>query len=187
MYKLVNWSPLLDLSEFYKESHNRGFVNNASQKVMIDCFRNEKEWNAWILYYNNRAIGSVAAHSFDEVVPNSYRILARVCVFGEARQNKGLITPKKLIAEHQNLTDQFLLPQCIEWVNGRGRMFATSNYNEHASQRLVHKHYFPTLEKIGIVSKHMHQLYYRGTEQTVWEIHPTKFYQNLEKYTRWTL
>jgi hypothetical protein len=89
MHKLKEWDPSLDLTEFYSEATRRGFVNNSSQKAMIDCFRNEKEWSVWILYDNDRAIGSVAAHSFDDVMgPNSYRILTRVCTFAESRPSK---------------------------------------------------------------------------------------------------
>lgn len=184
MHKLIEWDKSLDLSDFYAEATRRGFVNNSSQHAMIDCFRNEREWNVWILYNGERAVGSVAAHSFDDVMPGGYRILTRVCTFAEERQGKGLITPKRLVAEHQNLTDQFLLPQCIEWVAGRGRMFATSNASKEASQRLVHSYYFPTLAKIGIVSK-IKDVHYRHTDQTVWEIHADKFLENLERYPRW--
>lgn len=185
MYKVVEWSEALDLTNFYREAERRGFVNNSNQKTMIDCFRNEQDWNAWILYDGDCAVGSVAAHSFDDVMgPNSYRILTRVCTFAEARKDRGLITPKRLVAEHQNLTDQFLLPKCIEWVAGRGRMFATSNASKEASQRLVHSYYFPTLAKLGIVEK-IKDVHYRHTDQTVWEIHAEKFYKNLEKYPRW--
>jgi len=184
MYKTVEWHEGLDLTNFYNEASRRGFVNNSSQKAMIDCFRNEREWNAWILYNNNNAVGSVAAHSFDDVMPGGYRILTRVCTFAEERKGAGLITPKRLVAEHQNLTDQFLLPQCIEWVAGRGRMFATSNASKEASQRLVHSYYFPTLAKLGIVSK-IKDVHYRHTDQTVWEIHPEKFFANLERFERW--
>jgi len=116
--------------------------------------------------------------------PNSYRILTRVCTFGEARKDKGLITTKRLVAEHQNLTDQFLLPACINWVAGRGRMFATSNASKEASQRLVHSYYFPTLAKLGIVEK-IKDVHYRYTDQTVWEIHADKFFENLNRYPRW--
>jgi hypothetical protein len=185
MFKLVEWHKDLDLSEFYTEADRRGFKNNSSQKAMIDCFHNEREWNAWILYNDNRPIGSVAAHSFDDVMPGGYRILTRVCTFAEERKNTGLITPKRLVAQHQNLTDQFMLPQCIEWVSGRGRMFATSNASKEASQRLVHSYYFPTLAKLGIVEK-IKDVHYRHTDQTVWEIHPDKFYENLGRYERWT-
>jgi len=185
MFKLVEWHKDLDLSEFYTEADRRGFKNNSSQKAMIDCFHNEREWNAWILYNDDRAVGSVAAHSFDDVMPGGYRILTRVCTFAEERKGAGLITPKRLVAQHQNLTDQFMLPQCIEWVSGRGRMFATSNASKEASQRLVHSYYFPTLAKLGIVEK-IKDVHYRHTDQTVWEIHPDKFYENLGRYERWT-
>lgn len=185
MYKVVEWSENLDLTDFYSEATRRGFVNNSSQKVMIDCFQNEREWNAWILYNDEKPVGSVAAHSFDDVVPGGYRILTRVCTFAEERKGAGLITPKRLVAEHQNLTDQFLLPTCLDWVNNRGRVFATSNKGTEASQRLVHTYYFPTLEKKGIVSKHIEDILYRYTQQTVWEIHPDKFYENLAKYPKW--
>lgn len=184
-YNVIKWTPELDLTNFYAEARRRGFVNNSSQKVMIDCFRNEREWNAWILYENNKAIGSVVAHSFDDVMgPNSYRILTRVCTFGEARPTHGLITPKRLIAEHQNLTDQFLLPQCLDWVNNRGNVYGTSNESREASQRLVHRHYFPTLVKIGVAKK-IKNVHYRYTDQTVWQIYPDKFIEHLNLFPRW--
>ena len=182
MYTVVNWTENLDLTEFYAEAGRRGFVNNASQKAMIDCFRSEPEWSAWILYQDNKAVGSVAAHSFTLMGPNAYRILARTCTFGTARPHGGLITPKKLIAEHQNLTDQFLLPACIAWT--KGELYATSNESTVASQRLVHRHYFPTLAKLGIVER-VCEINYRDTDQTVWRIYPDKFLANLERYPRW--
>lgn len=184
MYKIVDWSPALNLDEFYKEAEQRGFANNANQKAMIDCFRNEPEWAAWILYQDDKAVGSVAAHSFDDVMgPGSFRVLARTCTFGTARPHGGLITRKRLIAEHQNLTDQFLLPTCIEWA-GKENLYATSNRSEVASQRLVHNYYFPTLATLGIV-EFVCETYYRNTEQTVWKINADKFLENLNRYPRW--
>ena len=183
MHRLVEWNPKLDLTEFYSEATRRGFVNNSNQQAMIDCFRNEREWKVWILYEGERAMGSVAAHSFDDVMgPNSYRVLTRVCTFAESRRSKGLITPKRLVAEHQNLTDQFLLPACINWASGD--LYATSNESTVASQRLVHRHYFPTLAKLGIVER-VGEMNYRNTDQTVWRIYPGKFLVNLERYPRW--
>lgn len=184
MYKIVDWTSTLDLTEFYSEAALKGFYNNSSQKVMIDCFKNEKSWKAWILYQEEKAIGSVVAHTFDDVMgEGSFRVLARTCTFGNARPNGGLITTKKLIAEHQNLTDQFLLPTCISWA-GKKNIYATSNDSKVASQRLVHRHYFPTLEKIGIVER-IKEVHYRHTDQTVWKINADKFLENLERYPRW--
>jgi hypothetical protein len=184
-YKLIEWEPSINLNEFYNEAQKRGFINNSSQKKMIDCLRNERSWNAWILFNNNKPIGSVAAHSFDLMGEKSFRILTRVCTFGEERISKGLITTKKLIEQHQNLTDQFLLPKCIQWAGFENKLFATSNESKEASQRLVHKYYFPTLAKLGIVSKTT-EVFYRGINQTVWQVHPEKFFENLKKYPRWT-
>jgi hypothetical protein len=182
MYKIIPWTEDLDLKDFYAEAASRGFDNNSSQRSMIDCFRNEPEWAAWVLYQDDKAVGSVAAHSFTVMGPRAYRVLARTCTFGSARPTGGLITPKKLIAEHQNLTDQFLLPVCIEWA--RGELYATSNESILASQRLVHRHYFPTLAKLGIVER-VCEMNYRNTEQTVWRIYPDRFLENLNKFPRW--
>lgn len=185
MYKLVEYNENLDLSKFYAEAEKRGFVNNSNQKAMIDCLRNEREWSAWILYENDDAIGSVVAHSFDDVMgPNSYRVLARCCVLRGARQNGGMMTANVAIGQHQNITDQIFLPKCIEWVDGRGKIYATSNESKEASQRLVHNIYFPTLEKIGIATK-IKEVYYRNTNQTVWKIDPDKFFENLKLFPRW--
>lgn len=183
MFKLIEWNENLNLEDFYIEASRRGFINNSSQKYMIDCFRNEKKWNVWILYKDNKPVGSVAAHTFDDVMGlNSFRILTRVCTFGEFGLQKGLTTPRKLIIEHQNLTDQYLLPKCIEWA-GTNNIYATSNDSSIASQRLVHKIYFPTLEKIGLVTR-TKEIFYRGINQTVWEIHGTKFLNHLAQYPK---
>jgi hypothetical protein len=183
MYTVVEWREDLDLTAFYKEAEEKGFANNSSQRVMIDCFRNEQKWNAWILYEDSNAIGSVAAHSFDDVMgPGSYRILTRCCVLRGARSSGGMMTANVAIGQHQNLTDQFLLPACINWAGNN--VYATSNESKVASQRFVHRTYFPTLEKIGVVEK-VKDVFYRGTEQTVWKIHVNNFYENLNRYPRW--
>jgi len=184
MYKVIPWSEDLDLTDFYNKAKERGYENNASKKTMVDCFRNEKEWAVWILYQNEKAIGSVASHSFEDVMgPGSYRVLARCCVLNGARENGGLMTSRTAIAEHQNLTNQFLLPVCIEWAKGK-RIFATSNLSKVASQRLVHSIYFPTLEKINLVTK-IKETHYRGIDQTVWEIHSDLFTKHLNLFKRW--
>lgn len=185
MHKIVEWSPDLNLSEFYKRAAEKGFVNNASQKVMIDCFAKEREWNAWILYNKeNKAIGSIAVHSFDDVMgKNSYRI-ARTCVL-DGVISKGLMTAKTILQRHQNLSDQFLVPACLNWIGKKGKIYSTTNCNKEASQRLVHKLYFPNFEQMGIAKKRINNLIYRNTNQTVWEIFPEKFFESLNLYPRW--
>lgn len=185
MYKIVEWSESLDLEEFYREAKEKGFVNNCNQKIMIDCLKKDKDWNAWILYKKNKPIGSIAAHTFDDVMEeNSYRI-ARTCIL-DGMVNNNLTTAKTILQQHQNLSDQFLVPACLKWLNGKGKIYSTTNCNKEASQRLVHKLYFPNLEKMGIVQKRIDNLFYRNTNQTVWEWFPDKFFESLNKYPRWT-
>lgn len=183
-YKLVEWDESLDLTDFYNEASRRGYENNSSQKRMVDCFRNEREWCVWILYHNDIAVGSVAAHSFDDVIPGGYRICARTCAFSEYKPNQGLLTVKRMIREHQHVTPQFFMPKCIEWVNNRGDMYITSNNSTVASQRLVHNLYFPYMEKYGTVSK-VKDVFYRGTEQTVWKFNTEVFLDQLNNCERW--
>jgi hypothetical protein len=186
MYKLIEWSEDLDLSDFYVEANKRGFYNNSSQKTMVDCFRNEREWKVWILYHNNIACGSVGAHSLDILGHKSYRILARTCAFAEHRPNIGLMSIRKMIKQHQAVVSQLYIPKCIEWIGVDKDMYITSNKSVVGSQRMVHNIYCPELEKIGVFVKHT-ELEYRGHLQTFWKLDADKFLDDIKKYPRWSV
>lgn len=181
-YKIIPWSPDIDLSEFYSQAEARGFTNNSSQHMLVDCFKNEHKKQIWILYYNDVAVGSVAAHSFPEM--NGYRIAARTCVFSDLIPTPSLRTRNQIVT-HQHVTSQFLIPTCIEWCPKGSRLFITSNENDAGTQRLVHRIFGPAMEETGQM-KNVCDLFYRGTKQTVWELFPDKFYEQLNKYPRWT-
>jgi len=184
MYKIIPWNPDLNLEEFYADARSRGFENNASRKMLIDCFNNEKEKQTWILYYNDRAIGSVAAHSFNNIMgSNSYRIAARTCVFTDRLPTNSLRTRNQIIT-HQHVTSQFLIPVCIEWAPKGSNLYITSNENDAGTQRLVHRIFGPAMEESGQM-KRIKDVFYRGTTQTVWQLFPDKFYEELDKYPRW--
>jgi hypothetical protein len=183
MYKIITWHQGLDLSEFYKTAETKGFVNNASQNMLVDCFKKETEWQVWILYYNNTAVGSVAAHSFPEMGPNAYRIAVRTCVFTHLLPATSLRT-KNQIVTHQHVTSQFLIPTCIEWAPQGSKLYITSNENEVGTQRLVHRIFGPAMEATGQI-KRITDIFYRGTTQTVWELLPNRFYEELNKYPKW--
>lgn len=184
MYKVIPWSEELDLTEFYKHAESKGLVNNSSQRAMIDCFKNERERSAWILYYNDKPVGSVAAHSFDDVMgPNSYRIAARTCVFTDMLPINTLRTRKQIVT-HQHVTSQFLIPVCINWAPKNANLYITSNENSTGSQQLVHRIFGPEMEKSGQLKK-VCEKYYRGTLQTIWQLFPDVFYENLNKHPRW--
>lgn len=183
MYKIVKWSNDLDLTEFYDTAKNKGFLNNSSQEKMIDCFNNEAEKCVWILFYNEKAVGSVAAHSFPEMGENCYRIAARTCVFTDLLPLQGLRTRNEIVT-HQHATSQFLIPACIEWCPKDSRMFITSNESSVGTQRLVHCIFGPSMERTGQMNR-VCELEYRGMKQTIWELFPDKFYEELNKYPRW--
>jgi hypothetical protein len=187
-YKIVKWTAELDktLTSFYAEADRRGFVNNANRQMLVDSLSREKEWAVWILYYNDRAVGSVAAHSFPEMGEQCYRIAARTCVFtdllpgvyGDALRTKSVIT------KHQNPTAQFLIPACLEWVPCGTRVFITSNESRVGTQRRVHNIFGPLLEKQGTM-KRIIDMRYRGTDQTVWEFFPKIFWEQINQLPRW--
>lgn len=186
-YKIIPWSETLDLEAFYKQAEARGFANNSSQKALVDCFKNEREKQVWILFYKDVAVGSVAAHSFDEIMgPNTYRIAARTCVFtdmlpGTYGQNLRTIS---VITKHQNPTAQFLIPACIEWAPKDSRLFITSNESKVGTQRRVHNIFGPALERQGTMKK-IKDVHYRGTDQTVWEFFPNVFWEQINQLPRW--
>lgn len=183
MYKIIPWSADLDLTEFYQTAESKGFLNNASQSTMIDCFKNEKQWAVWVLYYNNRPVGSVAAHSFEEMGPNSYRIAARTCVFTDHLPTNSLRT-KNQIVTHQHVTSQFLIPACIEWAGAGNNLYITSNQSSVGTQRLVNNIFCPAMEKTGQMKK-VKEMMYRGVVQTIWQLYPDRFFEELNKYPRW--
>ena len=186
MYKVVPWTPDLDLTEFYAMASARGFENNSNQKMLVDSLSKEKDWCVWILYYNNNAIGSVGAHSFPEMGPDAYRIAARTCVFTDmipGTYGQGLRTIS-VITDHQNPTAQFLIPACIEWTPPWADLYITSNESSVGTQRLVHRIFGPAMEHLGLM-KRVREMKYRGTDQTIWQLFPDKFLKDLEKFPKW--
>jgi hypothetical protein len=182
-YTISEWNPSLNLTDFYREAEAQGFYNNSSKERLIDSIAKEKEWNVWILYNNDRAVGSVAAHSLPEFGPNAYRILTRCCVLLEPEVFQSVRT-KSVITQHQNINDQFYLPTCIEWAGRDKQLFATSHDTQVGSQHRVHRTYFPLLERLGIV-ENWGELDYRGKTQTFWRYNVESFEENLNKYPRW--
>jgi hypothetical protein len=140
---------------------------------MIDCFCNEREWCVWILFYNDVAVGSVAAHSIDE----GYRICARTCVLSDLLPLNTLRTRNQIVT-HQHVTAQYLMPACIEWVADKGDMYITSHPSEVGTQRLVHTIWGPSLEKTGVLTREFEKDY-RGHLQTFWKLNADMFLEQL--------
>jgi hypothetical protein len=183
MYKIIPWAPELDLTEFYATAEAKGFTNNASQKMLVDSLAKEKAWCVWILYYNDKAIGSVGAHSFPEMGEDAFRIAVRTCVFTDLLPMNTLRTRNQIVT-HQHVTSQFLIPACIEWTPPWADLYITSNESSVGTQRLVHNIFGPAMESSGQM-KRIKEIEYRGTKQTVWQLFPDKFLEELGKHPRW--
>lgn len=184
-YKLIPFSDTIDLAEFYSEAERRGFKNNSSRQMLVDSIASEREWRAWILYCNNEIVGTTAAHSFDEMGKDSYRIAVRSCAFTDRMPIKRLRTRTGII-EHQHVSPQFFMTAGIEWAGKDKNFYITSNKNSWGTQQRVHRTWAPTLAKTGCL-ENCGEIFYRGVEQTVWKVSVDVFYSQLEKYGRWPI
>lgn len=185
LYKLIPYTPELDLSEFYRLAAERGFTNNSTHKQLIENISYEAEWRVWFLMYNNRIVGSTAAHSMPELGENSYRIAARTCSFSDLLPIARLRTLTGII-EHQNHSAQFYLPAGIDYFGKDKNFYITSNEKETGTQRLVHRIWAPSLVRTGALEKYT-EMEYRGTVQTVWRVNVEMFYDQLDLYGRWPI
>lgn len=190
-YKMVEYSDDLDLTEFYSVAELKGYTNNSSKEKLVGCFSNEKEFKVWIMYYEDRPIGSVAAHTFEEMGKDSYRIAARTCLLDyqltTARSGSlaGRGEAKKCITENQHITGQFFIPTCVEWAGKDKNLYMTSNKSGSRSQKRVHNIYFPLMEEDGQVEL-ICEMMYRGDMQTIWKLNVDRFYEVLNSNYRWT-
>lgn len=183
------WNPSidLDLQEFYEEASCRGFENNASRKMLVESIAKSSRWGVWILYCNNRVVGTSAAHSLPELGENAYRICARTCVLtnwlvGPYGNN---LRTKSVITEHQNPTAQFFIPSQIEWAHPESDLYISTNSSPVASQQSVNNTFARLLEQTGVLTLATTMLY-RGHEQNFWKLNTDLFLQQLDKKERWT-
>jgi hypothetical protein len=151
--------------------------------MLIDCFDSEREKQLWIFYYNKIAAGSVEAHSLD-ILPNAYRICARTCVFTDLLPFHQLRSLKYTCQQHQNITAQFFIPQCIEWAGRNKDLYITSHSSPTGTQKLVHNLYCPALVKTGALERTC-ELEYRGHVQTFWKLNVDVFDKQLNQLPRW--
>lgn len=174
-FKVRKWSPELDLSQFYNEAVQRGFENNASQQMLIDCFRREREWAVWIVYRNDQAVASFAAHSLDHLP--GYRICARTCAFTDLLPINNMRT-KYGIINHQHITAQIFMPVSIDHFGRNQHYYISTHPSAVGTQRAVHSIWAPLLEKKGVIALET-VCEYRGHEQHFWKLDVDKFLEEL--------
>lgn len=184
MYEISEYKRDMDLSFFYKRCEQKRFLNNASQKRLIESFDRQKFYKLWILFYNNLPVGTTAAHDFDEIMgENSYRICVRTCVLSELLPIKHIRT-KDGIINHQNIVSQIFIPTIINSLPVNSGLYITSCKKDEASMRLVDGIWAKLLMKQESLKK-IKNVFYRGVEQTVWQLIPKIFLSNLYQHPRW--
>ena len=184
MYRIQEYNQTLDLDDFYRLAHDRKFYNNDSKEKVVDTWKHMDRWQVWFLYFDDQIVGSIAAHSLEElgVLGDAYRIAARTCTFDDLTQQRtSLRTANTIIAKHLNLTAQFLLPLCIEWAGKDKDLYISSNENDTGTQKYVHRLYCPGLRKIGILEDPV-DLEYRRAIQSFWRLNVGEFYNQMENY-----
>lgn len=186
MYKLISWSPDIDMSEFYAEAARRGFENNANQKILVDSISKSEQWNVWLLCYNDRVVGTSAAHSLPELGDRAYRICARTCVLTNwlgGAYSRGLRT-RSVITKHQNPTAQFFIPAQIAWAKLDSELYISTNSSNVASQQSVNNTFAKLLEKTGVLTLTTN-IVYRGHKQNFWKVNTQLFLEQLDTMSRW--
>lgn len=184
-YKLIPYNESIDLSNFYAEAKAKGFDNNADKHMLVDTIAKEDEWRVWLLYYNDTIVGSAAAHSFPEMGPNSYRIMARTCTLTHLMHINRIRTIEGII-QHQNHSAQFFMPAGIDWAGADKNHYITTNELSAGTQKRVHRTWAPALVETGALEKSC-ELNYRGAIQTVWKVNVHEFYKQLDQYGRWPI
>lgn len=177
MYTVVSWDPSLNLDYYYSKAQEKGYLNNVNQKVMIDDVKQSvPDWKGFVLYRDMKPVGFCSLHGIPDIDPNGYRIMCRLAI-PDGQQK--VLRRYTGFYKHDHLTDQFLLPACLNAVEGN--CYITTNESPVASQRLVHKLYMPNLVKNGLAEK-KGLIEYRGHEQTLWLVYKEEFLKSLEKH-----
>lgn len=184
MYSIQEYQRNIDLSSFYQRCLEKGFMNNASPKRLIDTFEKQKFFKLWILFYNNLPVGSTVAHDFDDVMgENSYRICARTCVLSDMLPIKHIRT-KDGIVNHQNVCSQIFIPEILRTLPQDSDCYITSSDKEEASMKQVNGIWAKLLSKQGVLER-MKDVFYRGADQTVWRLNREQFLAQLKQHPQW--
>ena len=116
MFNIIQYSDQLDLSEFYQNARDQGFFRHADPSVFD--YDRELRAQAWIIYKDNKPIGSFAAHT---AFPRpefkgqlAYMIWNSMCIL--QHEPIGKFGPRAFHYGHQNIMSQIVSPVCIKWV-----------------------------------------------------------------------
>jgi hypothetical protein len=173
MFKVVNWTPDLDITDFYDEAKKRGYHNNDSYESMIKPFEDLEDTKILILYYDNKTVGCSISHPFLD----GYRIFTRLCVFTDLTPFRRCGTVKAF-KEHQHVTPRFFLP---EHAKLNAPLYFTTHPEDTAKMQSMHKLVTSWLSQCEVI-EHYDNIEYRGSTQSVWKVNTEKWLDDMNKY-----
>jgi len=173
MYTVKEYHPKMDLNQFYEEARKRNYHNNDSYESMIKPFEDLPDTKIFILYYNNRVVGTSISHPF----LNGYRIFTRLCVFIDMTHFQGCWTPQ-IFKRHQHVTPQIFFR---EHSKLKGPLYFTTHSENTGKMTSMHRSVTKWLEECEIINW-WGDINYRGCVQSVWKVNTQKWLNDMNKY-----
>lgn len=187
MFSIKEYNDKLDLTEFYKQAQLKGYTNNSNQDVLYDNMKHFEDYNVWLLYWKDKAVGSVGVHTLEELNilgDNAYRIGVRTCMLSHLIDGpKALLVQNYRRAPMNHYTSQFLLPMCIKYCGADKPLYISTNDNEAGAQIKVHRTWATIMNKLGYLEDPI-ELDYRNNFQNFWKLN-TEFYLQNWKNNLW--
>ena len=181
MWKLEIYNGTQDLEQWFQDASAKNYVNNSSQKMLLDYLQNEEDTTLFLLYNNNRIVGNFVTHklrSLGILGANAHRIAARMCVINDHIQGpRKIIGLRSMNAEncHDHINHQFLYSVGIRYLGLDTPMYVSSHPSAVGSQKIVHNKYCPKLKEIGLLEEPI-ELEYRNHFQYFWKLNTKKWW-----------
>lgn len=163
-----------DMSAFFTECLNRGFINNISaESIKFRWATEERHGRFWCLRHQGAIVAMAGCHWIPEIHPTAFRIQFRGCEIPGTDIKKTLSR-----GQFNSSTFRELIPYQLSWIQelGKYEIFLSVNLDNrnHRSMEI--------LEKQGFLS-----FYDRGdlfnTTQTIWKFN-VDHYKNVRSKIR---
>jgi hypothetical protein len=183
MFSIVEFNKNIDLTEFYKQCNLKGFYNNCNEDVLHNNMIHFNDFKVFLLYFNDRCIGSVGLHSLEELGilgDNAYRIAVRTCILSHLIDGNRLLKVQNYSKAPMNhYASQFLITACINYASGKP-MYISTNDSKVGAQNKVHRTWAKIMNQQGYISDPI-DLEYRGKIQSFWKLNEEFYMKNLRE------
>jgi len=189
MFTVIPYSASLDLSEFYQNAREQGFYRHTDPSVFD--YDRELRAQVWIIYKDNRPIGSFAAHTafprpeFKGQI--AYMIWNSMCILDHTPI--GVFGPKTFHYGHQNIMSQIVSPVCIRWVYEQEgtediNMYSAFIENRPPPYNKVANKFHQRYQKSGYVTAYKTSVIGADTVQW-WTVNHKLFMKDSDRAEKW--